>query len=307
MSEIQSSPSIQETNAALLAQHKAAMAASEAKRGGIRTGGTSFASTMQAIESQPLPAPTKIAASNQAIAAPKAQAQVQSQAKVVQEEDCSSPTISRSARMACADKATEVVTSEDDFGVGDIIDLINPLHHIPVLGTIYREVTGDTIKPEVQVAGSIAFGAITGSIFVSAISGVVSAAIEAQTGKEPTVMVADALFGSDTVKTDGAPTTEKVVVAQSSGMFDGLFAASPSVPVERVALEDQPQQKVAAVGPEAKPATQTDVLMQAHAKAQAGSQPLPSELVQDMMMLALDKYQTAHMMSLPGDQSSWVQ
>ena len=36
---------------------------------------------------------------------------------------------------------------KDGLTVDDLIDLINPLHHIPVLGGLYREITGDTIAP----------------------------------------------------------------------------------------------------------------------------------------------------------------
>ncbi|MDP6473864.1 MAG: hypothetical protein QF894_03030 [Alphaproteobacteria bacterium] len=33
----------------------------------------------------------------------------------------------------------------DGFGFDDFLDLINPLQHIPIISTIYREITGDTI------------------------------------------------------------------------------------------------------------------------------------------------------------------
>ncbi|MDD5585669.1 MAG: hypothetical protein PHY92_01765 [Alphaproteobacteria bacterium] len=91
--------------------------------------------------------------------------------------------------------AAEVGHDVEDFGWDDLLDVLNPLQHIPVLGTIYREMTGDTIKPVARVAGDVLFGAVTGSLIVSGIVSAVSAAYEQQTGEEPAMQVADALFG----------------------------------------------------------------------------------------------------------------
>jgi hypothetical protein len=44
----------------------------------------------------------------------------------------------------------------------DLLDFINPLHHLPVIGSLYREFTGDQIKPAMQVAGGTLFGGPTG-------------------------------------------------------------------------------------------------------------------------------------------------
>ncbi|MEO0412891.1 MAG: hypothetical protein AAF221_13745 [Pseudomonadota bacterium] len=39
------------------------------------------------------------------------------------------------------------------FSFGDFIDMINPLHHIPVVGQVYRAVTGDQISDTARMAG----------------------------------------------------------------------------------------------------------------------------------------------------------
>ena len=36
---------------------------------------------------------------------------------------------------------------EDGLSFLDLIDVVNPLHHIPVVGPMYREITGDVINP----------------------------------------------------------------------------------------------------------------------------------------------------------------
>ncbi len=52
---------------------------------------------------------------------------------------------------------------KDGFSFGDLIDIINPLHHIPVLGTLYRKITSDEIDPASRVAGGALFGGPLGA------------------------------------------------------------------------------------------------------------------------------------------------
>lgn len=63
--------------------------------------------------------------------------------------------------------ATETTTSifgEDGFTFGDIIDIVNPLQHIPIVNNIYRKITGDTIAPAMEIAGGALFGGPIGAI-----------------------------------------------------------------------------------------------------------------------------------------------
>ena len=43
---------------------------------------------------------------------------------------------------------------DDGFSFLDLIDVVNPLHHIPVIGPVYRELTGDVIDPLPRITGS---------------------------------------------------------------------------------------------------------------------------------------------------------
>ena len=45
----------------------------------------------------------------------------------------------------------------DGFTFLDAIDIINPLQHLPVIGPLYREITGDILDPGSRVAGSTLF------------------------------------------------------------------------------------------------------------------------------------------------------
>jgi len=57
------------------------------------------------------------------------------------------------------------VFGEDGFTFGDILDIVNPLQHIPVISTIYRKISGDIIAPSMQIAGDAIFGGPIGAAF----------------------------------------------------------------------------------------------------------------------------------------------
>ena len=82
--------------------------------------------------------------------------------------------------------------SDDGFSFDDFLDVINPLQHLPVVGMVYRAITGDEIKAPAKIAGDALFGGIYG--FLGALG---SVAYEGIVGEsiEKTVM---SLFESDT-------------------------------------------------------------------------------------------------------------
>ena len=51
---------------------------------------------------------------------------------------------------------------EDSFTFGDILDIINPLQHLPIISALYREITGDDISPGARIAGGGLFGGLAG-------------------------------------------------------------------------------------------------------------------------------------------------
>lgn len=60
--------------------------------------------------------------------------------------------------------------SSGEFTFGDFLDIINPLQHIPVVSTLYREITGDEISPHARIIGDTLFGGPAG--FLSSIANV---------------------------------------------------------------------------------------------------------------------------------------
>ena len=57
---------------------------------------------------------------------------------------------------------------DDGFNFRDVLDLINPLQHIPVVGNLYRKLTGDVAAPAIRVAGGALFGGPLGAAFAAA-------------------------------------------------------------------------------------------------------------------------------------------
>lgn len=61
-------------------------------------------------------------------------------------------------------KAPELV-NDDFFGsFADILDVINPLQHIPIVSTLYREFTGDSVSSGARIAGGVLFGGPLGLV-----------------------------------------------------------------------------------------------------------------------------------------------
>ncbi|MEI9885690.1 MAG: hypothetical protein WDN08_04170 [Rhizomicrobium sp.] len=55
-----------------------------------------------------------------------------------------------------------VAAPDGSFSFDDLLDIVNPLQHIPVVGTLYRAISGDTIKTGPKIAGDTLYGGITG-------------------------------------------------------------------------------------------------------------------------------------------------
>ena len=54
--------------------------------------------------------------------------------------------------------------AKQSLGFSDLLATINPLQHIPIVGSIYRAVTGDTMSPTAEVVGGALFGGLIGAV-----------------------------------------------------------------------------------------------------------------------------------------------
>lgn len=83
----------------------------------------------------------------------------------------------------------------DGLTFDDLLDVINPLHHIPIVSTLYRHFSGDTIANGPRLAGGGLFGGLIGLAAAA-----VNIAIEEGTGRDIGDHVLAMLF-----EDDGAP------------------------------------------------------------------------------------------------------
>jgi hypothetical protein len=106
---------------------------------------------------------------------------------------------------------------EDGFTFGDLIDLINPLQHIPGVATLYREFTGDQIAPGARLLGGSLFGGIPG-----AVSSLINVAIEDSTGKDIGEHVVALFSDADAPEPEGPQVSPAFARNE-----DGLLAQQP--------------------------------------------------------------------------------
>ncbi len=133
---------------------------------------------------------------------------------------------------------------DDGFTFADFIDIINPLQHIPVLSTLYRQLTGDTIDAASRVMGGTLFGGPIG-----AVASLINVFVEENTGKDvgehavafltdeappggtavAESEVAEARFETASGGTDGpvAATTDAIVATVHANRFAGATITEP--------------------------------------------------------------------------------
>jgi len=114
-----------------------------------------------------------------------------------------------------AAKADSGVKDEEGF-FGHLLDVVNPLQHLPIIGTIYRAITGDKMGPVEKIAGDTLYGGMWG-----AISSIADVVFEGITGKsfEDTAL---ALFKSDSKHTKVAATSISINPSLPTASFPAL-------------------------------------------------------------------------------------
>ena len=108
----------------------------------------------------------------------------------------------------------------EKFGFMDLVDMVNPFQHIPLLNLAYRKITNDEIKPISMIVGGGVFGGPAGVA-----GGLVNAVIEKETGKD--------LLGNAVVFAE-------VQAGKPKEPFDSDFAAYDDLPVALLSFAQTP-------------------------------------------------------------------
>lgn len=190
--------------------------------------------------------------------------------------------------------AVERLFGADGIGFRDLLDIVNPLQHLPVVGTLYRAVTGDALSPGSRILGGTLFGGIGG--FVTAL---VNAVVENETGSD---------FGDKALALlQSAPARPESVAAAAPARPKPI--AAPAAPPAATTPEPERKPFPIFAGPPAPDAAgNTDP---AEAKQAPASEPKlalaaeaadpPAPDVAHLMQSALDKYEA--LMKSRGDPS----
>jgi hypothetical protein len=81
------------------------------------------------------------------------------------------------------------------FDFHDILDVINPLHHLPVVNSIYRSEVKDEIGAVPRILGSMLYGGGVVGALIGAASAIVNIVVEHETGKDLGQHIYTAIFG----------------------------------------------------------------------------------------------------------------
>ena len=91
---------------------------------------------------------------------------------------------------------------EESMGFEDLLDVVNPLQHLPVVSTLYREMTGDQIAAPARILGGLLYGGPVGFVASAA-----NAIAEEATGRDLGEAAVASLIGEE---------TDPTLVAQAS-------------------------------------------------------------------------------------------
>lgn len=180
---------------------------------------------------------------------------------------------------------------EDGFGFDDLLDLINPLQHLPIISTIYRAITGDTIAPGPRMLGGAIFGGGPIGAIAGLATGAINAGLEHETGKD---LGGHALAWVDPDVPDqplavAAATPATRMVAEVEGL--------PWLLPEQAMADEPVEMVVAALAPQAGQPVLSEAQWQMLTGAQEPASPSPAAAARSpgevaaAMMRALDKYE----------------
>jgi hypothetical protein len=124
-------------------------------------------------------------------------------------------TKTAAAKADTTQTASADTTAKTDSGnsfFDDVLDVVNPLQHLPVVGTVYRAITGDKIGDVEKVAGDTLYGGPIGLV-----SSLADLAFEKITGKDfgDTVMAFVGLDHNDSNTALAAANTSKRAPAKT--------------------------------------------------------------------------------------------
>ncbi len=126
------------------------------------------------------------------------------------------PQIGRGSHGASQVAEAAAAGPSAEFSFWDLLDIVNPLQHIPVISSIYRRITGDEISPTARIIGATLYGGPAGFVIAANM-----ALVEEVAGQSPGDALANAVFG--------APEPEAEAIADAGMARPAETAAAAAV------------------------------------------------------------------------------
>jgi hypothetical protein len=127
-----------------------------------------------------------------------------------------------------------------DFGFGDLIDMINPLQHLPIVSTIYRNLSGDQIGMGSRVIGGALWGRVGGFV-----AGIVNSVVEWFTGKD----IGDHIYSAIWGKPDGTAVAQTPKPTSQSSAPTVVEATPVAIPLSGGAKRNVERERHSAIAP----------------------------------------------------------
>lgn len=202
--------------------------------------------------------------------------------------------------------------SHGSFSFKDVLDIVNPLQHIPVIGSIYRYLTGDEPSTGTRIIGDGLYGGPIGfgaSVVMQAITSLLPGADGRDLGEKalasvfgepnhsPTLAAAPASAGSQTAQTQ-QPAVTQIPATAAPILLAQAFQGQPgqaqilNSPQLAATLYRSPAAQPAAAAPEPSPNAQSIPLQRQFGNTSAAngqtlnSRPVPLELSSNLLPVA---------------------
>ncbi len=138
---------------------------------------------------------------------------------------------SQAGASSAAPASSPPAATRHGFGFGDFLSCLNPLQYLPVVGAIYRSVTGDTIPDTVREAGSLVVSGLTGGpigVAMSVGTDLVERAVGFDQEKFSQQLLASIGIGHGTMAAAGTtqPSTMSTGDTETAGKAGGVSLAA---------------------------------------------------------------------------------
>lgn len=131
---------------------------------------------------------------------------------------------SSAAPISNKNTADEPFWGKDGFTFDDVLDMFNPLHHLPVVSKFYREESHDEACEGSKLLGGVLFGGLLGGV-TGVVSSIANAAIRHETHQDMSEHLIDIAENSlESMTDDAVKKTDKTAHLSNSTDTNPFFA-----------------------------------------------------------------------------------